>query len=111
MNIWVKTIPVILSDLDRASILYVKINELGLYVDNLINNAGFGKFCEFAGQSFETYHKMSMLSIETLTELTHLCLPAMKDKNKRGIMFVASIVSFQPLPCQTALLNTILINL
>jgi len=73
---------------------------LGLSIDYLINNAGFGKFCEFSGESFETYHKMLILNINALVELTHLYLPAMKDKNSGGIINVASIASFQPLPYQ-----------
>ena len=73
---------------------------MGLSVDYLINNAGFGKFCEFSGESFETYNKMLMLNINALVELTHLCLPAMKNKNSGGIINVASIGSFQPLPYQ-----------
>ena len=67
----------------------------------MINNAGFGKFCEFSGESFETYHKMLMLNINALVELTHLCLPTMINKNSGGVINVASIGSFQPLPYQT----------
>ncbi|MEP1445059.1 MAG: SDR family oxidoreductase [Paraglaciecola sp.] len=100
-NILIKTIPADLSEPNGARKLYEKISDLGLPVDYLINNAGFGKFCEFSGESFETYHRMLMLNINALVELTHLCLPAMKDKNSGGIINVASIASFQPLPYQT----------
>jgi len=100
-NILIKTITADLSELNGSRKLFEKINDLGLSVDYLINNAGFGKFCEFSGESFETYHKMLMLNINALVELTHLCLPAMKDKNSGGIINVASIASFQPLPYQT----------
>ena len=100
-NIWIKTIPADLSELNGSRKLFEKINDLGLSIDYLINNAGFGKFCEFSGESFETYHKMLMLNINALTELTHLCLPAMINKNSGGIINVASIGSFQPLPYQT----------
>lgn len=99
-NILIETIPVDLSELNGARTLYEKINDLGLSVDYLINNAGFGKFCEFSGERFETYHAMLTLNINALVELTHLCLPAMKGKNSGGIINVASIASFQPLPYQ-----------
>jgi short-subunit dehydrogenase len=99
-NIWIKTIPADLSELNSSRKLVEKINNLGLSVDYLINNAGFGKFCEFSGESFETYHKMLMLNINALVELTHLCLPTMRNKNSGGIINVASIGSFQPLPYQ-----------
>ncbi|MEW6994870.1 SDR family NAD(P)-dependent oxidoreductase [Colwelliaceae bacterium MEBiC 14330] len=100
-NIWVKTISADLSELNAAKDLYEKVNDLGLSVDYLINNAGFGKFCEFSNERFETYHKMMMLNINALVELTHLYLPAMKVKNSGGIINVASTASFQPLPYQT----------
>ncbi|MEI8669987.1 SDR family oxidoreductase [Pseudoalteromonas sp. B131b] len=100
-NIWIKTIPADLSELNGPKKLFEQINDLGLSVDYLINNAGFGKFCEFSGESFETYHKMLMLNVNALVELTHLCLPAMVNKNSGGIINVASIGSFQPLPYQT----------
>ena len=99
-NIWIKTIPADLSELNGSRKLFEKINDLDLSVDYLINNAGFGKFCEFSGESFETYHKMLMLNINALVELTHLCLPTMITKNSGGIINVASIGSFQPLPYQ-----------
>lgn len=100
-NIWIKTIPADLSELNGSRKLCEKINDLDLSVDYLINNAGFGKFCEFSGESFETYHKMLMLNINALVELTHLCLPAMINKNNGGVINVASTGSFQPLPYQT----------
>ncbi|MEH6452638.1 MAG: SDR family NAD(P)-dependent oxidoreductase, partial [Psychromonas sp.] len=99
--IWIKTIPADLSELHAARKLFEKISDLDLSVDYLINNAGFGKFCEFSGESFETYHKMLLLNINALVELTHLCLPVMINKNSGGIINVASIGSFQPLPYQT----------
>lgn len=100
-NIWINTIPADLSELNGSRELFEKISDLGLSVDYLINNAGFGKFCEFSGESFETYHKMLMLNINALVELTHLYLPTMINKNSGGVINVASIGSFQPLPYQT----------
>jgi short-subunit dehydrogenase len=99
-NIWIKTIPADLSELNGSIKLFEKINDLDLSVDYLINNAGFGKFCEFSGENFETYHKMLMLNINALVELTHLFLPTMINKNSGGVINVASIGSFQPLPYQ-----------
>lgn len=100
-NIWIKTIPADLSEISGPKKLFGEINDLGLSVDYLINNAGVGKFCEFSGENFETYHKMLMLNINALVELTYLCLPTMINKNSGGIINVASIGSFQPLPYQT----------
>jgi short-subunit dehydrogenase len=97
-GIWVKTIPLDLTQLKASETLFSSIVDMGLSVDYLINNAGFGKFCEFSEETFETYHNMLMLNINALVELTHLCLPNMKKNNSGGIINVASTASFQPLP-------------
>lgn len=97
-DIWVKTIPVDLSQKDGAQTLFSAISDMSLSVNYLINNAGFGKFCEFSDEPFETYHKMLMLNINALVELTHLFLPQMKNNNAGGIINVASTGAFQPLP-------------
>jgi short-subunit dehydrogenase len=99
-DIWVKTITADLSLLNAAKTLFSSIVDMGISVDFLINNAGVGKFCEFSGESFATYQKMLMLNINALVELSHLCLPHMKNQNSGGIINVASIASFQPLPYQ-----------
>lgn len=100
-NIFVKTIPADLSELNSPQELHDKITALGVSVDYLINNAGVGKFCEFTTLPFEHYQKMMMLNMQAVVALSHLCLPAMKTKNNGGIINVASTGSFQPLPYQS----------
>jgi len=99
-HIKIHTIPLDLSEVNAAKQLFQQTNELGLSIDYLINNAGFGQFCVFSDTHFETYHRMLMLNINALVELTHLYLPSMIAKNSGGIINVASIGSFQPLPYQ-----------
>ena len=99
-NIWVKTIPADLSKINEGQLLFSTIHDMGLSVDFLINNAGFGKFCEFQEEDFETYHKMMMLNINAVVELTRLFIPNMKKENSGGIINIASTGSFQPLPYQ-----------
>ena len=79
-NIWVKIVSVDLSQKNGAQTLFCTVNDMNLTVDYLINNAGVGKFCEFSGESFETYNNMLTLNINALVELTHLYLPRMKKK-------------------------------
>jgi short-subunit dehydrogenase len=99
-NIWVKVIPANLTDKEAPKRLYDSITNMGLSVEYLVNSAGFGKFNEFSGESFNTYQNMLTLNITALVELVHLCLPSMKAKNNGGIINVASTGSFQPLPYQ-----------
>lgn len=99
-SIWIKTIDVDLSEPGGAQLLFSKIDDMDLPVNFLINNAGFGKFCEFSDETFSNYHKMMMLNMHALVELTHLFLPHMKKQNSGGIINVGSTGSFQPLPYQ-----------
>lgn len=99
-NIWVKVIVADLSQAGEAKQLYSDIVAMDLSVDYLINNAGFGKWGTFLGESFETYHKMLMLNINALVELSYLFLPAMIAKNSGGIINVASTAAFQAIPYQ-----------
>lgn len=68
----------------------------------LVNNAGFGlrgRFEEMAGSRMTA---MVQLNCITLMELAHLALPAMRERGEGGIINVASIVAFQPVPQMAA---------
>jgi short-subunit dehydrogenase len=99
-NIWIKVITGDLSKAGEAMKLYSSIVEMGLSVDYLINNAGFGKWSEFLYEKMDTYNDMLMLNINSLMELCYLCLPNMIKKNNGGIINVASTAAFQSMPYQ-----------
>ncbi len=69
-----------------------------LYVENLINNAGFGDFGLFADSKIERQLGMINLNISALVYLTHLFLPAMILQGRGRILNVASTAAFQPGP-------------
>ncbi|MFA5131451.1 MAG: SDR family oxidoreductase [Patescibacteria group bacterium] len=69
-----------------------------LFVENLVNNAGFGDFGPFADSKIERQLGMINLNISALVYLTHLFLPAMIEKGKGRILNVASTAAFQPGP-------------
>lgn len=81
-----------------AENLFNTITEMGITVDLLINNAGFGKWTHFLDESILSYEEMIELNIISLTTLSHLFLPAMLAKKEGGIINVASTGSFQPCP-------------
>lgn len=78
--------------------IYNKVNDLGLEIDFLINNAGFGDFRHFAESDWPKQEKMINLNITTLTHLTRLYLPDMISRKKGRILNVASVASFCPGP-------------
>ncbi len=75
-----------------------RVEELGLTVDLLVNNAGFGTYGSFAESNLDRQSSMVQLNIMALVELTHLFLPAMVKRSQGGIINVASIAAFQPMP-------------
>jgi hypothetical protein len=67
-------------------------------VDLLINNAGFGKVGCFVEIPFDVQADMLRLNVNTLMELARLYLPAMRQRQRGGIISVASNAAFQPVP-------------
>jgi uncharacterized protein len=74
------------------------VEQKGLNVDLLINNAGFGDYGEFTKRGLTKQLAMIQLNVTVLTELTGLFLPAMKQRGNGGIINISSIAGFQPLP-------------
>ncbi len=81
-----------------AKALYNSITEAGHQVDVLINNAGFGKGGRFADFPVDDYERMILLNAASLTSLTRLFLPQMIERDTGGILNVASVAGFMPIP-------------
>lgn len=67
-------------------------------IDILINNAGFGIFGEFLGQTLEKTLNMLQLNVASLTDLTHLFAADMVRRRRGQILLVASVVAYQATP-------------
>ena len=91
-------IPGDLSDKTFPFQLYNEIQSKGLDVDILINNAGFGSIGKLLKSELETYESMVQVNITALTQLSHLFITDMAAKGKGGIINVASVAAFQPVP-------------
>lgn len=96
VSVHVFPVDLILPDAPRQLIERIKAS--GLRVDFLVNNAGFGKWAHFLGESLDMYDQMLSLNIEALVKLTYLCLPDMLARGKGGVINVASTAAFQPAP-------------
>ena len=83
---------------DSAASLVNAIEAEGLYVDTLINNAGFGLTGPFARLPLDRQREMIDLNVRTLTELARIVLPAMVERGRGAILNVASTAAFQPGP-------------
>ena len=67
-------------------------------VDLLLNNAGFGLKGPFADLDLERQAEMVRLNCKTPLELMHLALGPMRARREGGIINVASIAGYQPIP-------------
>lgn len=77
-----------------------ELNEHGIIVDYLINNAGFGGLGLFHERDWEDDQAMIQLNVMALTELTRRILPGMVDRNSGRILNVSSTAGIVPGPLQ-----------
>jgi uncharacterized protein len=91
-------LPCDLAKPDGATELIGKIEQLGLHVDILINNAGFGYLGDFETCESATSTAMMQLNMVALTELMHGVVPGMKHRGYGGIINVASMAGFTAIP-------------
>jgi uncharacterized protein len=66
--------------------------------DLLINNAGFGTFGDFADLPIDRELEELDLNVRALFRLTHAALQSMVPRKRGGIVNVASMAGFQPIP-------------
>jgi uncharacterized protein len=93
-----RVVPTDLAQPEAPVRLLEHLRFIGIKVDVLVNNAGFGAVGQFA--ELPLGHQLAMLQVNvtTLTHLTRLLLPGMIERRRGGILNVASTASFQPGP-------------
>jgi len=94
-------VTVIVQDLTVAGagkLVYNTVNQKGINVDLLVNNAGFGDYGAFSERDLARQLEMIQLNNLVLVELSHYFLRPMLAGAGGAIINVASIAGFQPLP-------------
>src|SRR6201987_5591236 len=74
------------------------LDESGLSVDLLVNNAGLGDRGAFIDSAWERVSAMLQVNIESLTYLTYRILPSMRKSACGGILDVRSVAGLMPVP-------------
>ena len=74
------------------------LDESGLAVDLLVNNAGLGDRGSFAGSKWERVESMLQVNIQALTYLVYRILPSMQKSGCGAILNVSSTASLLPVP-------------
>jgi short-subunit dehydrogenase len=83
---------------DAAAQLLAEVERLGLHVDTLINNAGFGLVGRFERLPADRQTAMIDLNVRLLTQLCRLALPGMVGRGRGYVLNVASTAAFQAGP-------------
>jgi len=93
-----ETVALDLGDAAGRDQLEARLGELGLAVEVLVNNAGFGDSSDFHKADRERLVSMVELNCTALLDLQARFLPAMVERGRGAVINVASTASFQPLP-------------
>lgn len=91
-----------LSEPHAAADVMANIEERGVQVDALVNNAGFSTYGPFAQTDLDTTMQMLHVNMLTLTELTRRCLPGMIERGWGRVLNLGSVGSFGPAPMTAA---------
>jgi uncharacterized protein len=78
------------------------LDQSGLVIDLLINNAGLGDHGPFVESDWERVNSMLKVNAYALTYLTFRVLPAMKKAGSGAILNVSSIAGLLPVPNSAA---------
>jgi len=76
---------------------YTELQEAGILLDVLVNNAGFGLGGAFLDTDWNTEAEMMQVNMVALTHLTKLFLPQIRAREGK-VLNVASTAAFQPGP-------------
>lgn len=99
-EVLVSIIPKDLSVTGATKELFTEVQSLGIQVDYLMNNAGFGLVGKFHELPWERQMQMINLNMVALTELTYLFLKGMVARNKGKILNTSSTAGLIPGPLQ-----------
>jgi short-subunit dehydrogenase len=97
-GITVKTYALDLSHPEAPNQLFAELQRGGIAIDVLVNNAGYGRFGEFADVALEESLGQIQLNVTALTQMTKLFLGPMLERRSGKIMNVASTAAFQAGP-------------
>jgi uncharacterized protein len=84
---------------DAASVA-PRVQELGLHVELLVNNAGFGTWGPFVEEDAARLTGQVEVNCEAVVRLTRDLAPGMVERGSGGVIVVASTAGMQPIPYQ-----------
>jgi uncharacterized protein len=104
-----RRVEVVTADLSlagSAAKVHAAAQALGMPVDLLINNAGFGTVGAFHKLDAERERQEVMLNAAAVVDMAHAFLPDMLEHESGAIINVASMAAFQPIPYMSVYAGT-----
>jgi uncharacterized protein len=80
--------------------LFNEVEQRGITVEVLVNNAGFGSGGRFTTLDASKEASMVRTNCEAVVALTGRYLPEMAERGRGAVLNVASLIAFQPVPFQ-----------
>jgi short-subunit dehydrogenase len=81
--------------------LPARVADLGVDVELLVNNAGFGTSGPFLDHDPKRDAEQVRLNCEAIVTLSHAFLPGMVERRRGGVINVASSAGLQPIPYES----------
>ncbi len=99
-SIRAETLEADIGEADGRAEMIGRLGELGLTVEVLVNNAGFGSGGRFTELELEREVQMVRLNVEAVFALCGVFVPEMAKRGRGAVLNVASVAAFQPVPRQ-----------
>ena len=77
------------------------VDDRGLEVDVLVNNAGFGSAGRFQALDADAELRMVRTNVEAVVDLCAYYVPRMVERRRGAVLNVASVAAYQPVPRQS----------
>jgi uncharacterized protein len=90
--------PVDLGEPGAAQAVFDSLNDAGVQIDLLMNNAGVLFEGRFGASGVDEHLRLLQVNVIALTTLTRLFLGPMLERNRGRILNVASVAAFMPVP-------------
>ena len=94
----VEVIEADLTELAGLAVVEARLRDASRPVDLLVNNAGFGTTGRFHELELDEEDREVRLNALAVVRLSHAVLPGLVARGRGGIINVASIAAFQPVP-------------
>ena len=94
----VETLSIDVADADSRAELPGELDGLGLEIDVMCLNAGFGMGGPFLSQDPDRIQQLVRTNVEGVFAISRMLLPAMAERRRGALLITSSYAGFQPMP-------------